>query len=274
MPFAILLAFPTSVMASDNSIVAFGHKVELIRPKAAEGRVEVDGRSIHQNWSLSLDEVALVGGVPVLLGSSGNGGNSCEATPFVISFPDGKTPRFDGPVDTCWIVTHKIASDRITFSTPAMPDADGEKWTWTPADGLKSDGKVKFVPSAEKGWSDLRDRSLNHPMGLFDYGPVATRIDQLLGDRKAQFLTAMNGPGIGRYEGDWFIGTACQRHNCSYTGSGSIVALDIPGRRLFLAWKPDGKKIEVRPAVAEWPSEARRSLATWAKEFEISRPNK
>jgi hypothetical protein len=93
----------------------------------------------------------------------------------------------------------------------------------------------------------------------------------MLGDRKPQFLKAMNGPGNGRYEGDWFIGTACQRHNCSYLGSGSIIALDIPGRRLFLAWKPDGKKIEVRPAVAEWLPEARRALAAWAKEFEPPR---
>lgn len=271
---AALILNASSVTARDDSIVAFGHNVIATRSTTGDGTIQVDGRVVHKNSTLSLDEVALVGGVPILIGKSGPGGNSCEWTPFIISFPEGKTPRFDGPVDTCWLVTHNIERDRITFGTPAMPDADGEKWTWTPADGLKSDGKVKFVPSAEKGWADLRDRSLGHPMDLFDYGPVSTRLDQMLGDRKPQFLTAMNGPGTGRYDGDWFIGSACQRHNCGHTGAGSIVALDISGRRLFIAWKPDGKKIEVRPVVADWPSEARQLLAAWAKEFEPPRPTR
>lgn len=110
-------------------------------------------------------------------------------------------------------------------------------------------------------------------MDLFTYGEVAGRLDQLVGDQKKQLLQTMNGPGSGQYEGDWFIGDACERHNCPgpNMGSGSIVAVDVPGRRLFVAWKPDGKKIEVRPPVGEWPSEARRPLAAWAKRFEPAR---
>lgn len=253
-----------------DSFTAFGRKIVVVAPRTEEGRIEIDGRAVHKNWSLSIDEVAVVSGTPVLIGSSGPGGNSCEATPFIISFPEGKAPRFDGPVDTCWLVTQKLASDRIMFSTPAMPDVEGQNWTWTAADGLRSDGKVKFAPTAAKGWGDLRDRSLRHPMDLFDYGAVTTRAEELVGDRRKEVLATMNGPGSGRYEGDWFIGDACQSHNCPGpgSGSGSIVVVDIQGRRLFLAWKPNEKKIEVRPAIGEWPTEARRPLATWAKLFE------
>ncbi|WP_407530113.1 hypothetical protein [Methylobacterium oryzisoli] len=208
-------------------------------------------------------------GTPVLIGNSSAGGNSCEAVPFVISLPVGKAPSFDGPINTCWVVNYTVGADRISFSTPAAPNAEGERWVWTPADGLRSDGRVAFAPASDKGWADLRDRSLEHPMELFDNGAVSVRLAQLLGDQKPQALTAMSGPGGGRYEGDRFIGEVCQWHNCP--SSGGITVVDIPGKRVFIAWKPDGKKIEVRPPVGEWPSEVRRPLATWAQTFEPKR---
>lgn len=123
---AVSLASPST--AADTKLTAFGHSVVVKESRTAEGSVEVDGRTLHRNWSLVLDEVAIVAGTPVLLGMSGAGGNSCEWTPFVISFPADKAPRFDGPVNTCWLVERKILSDRITFSTAAMPDSEGEKW--------------------------------------------------------------------------------------------------------------------------------------------------
>ena len=92
-----------------------------------------------------------------------------------------------------------------------MPDADGERWTWTPETGMTSEAKVKFIPKAGKDWSDHRDRPARHPMDLFDYGGLIPQIDRLVGDRKARLMKAMDGPGSGRFDGDWFIGDACER---------------------------------------------------------------
>lgn len=259
--------------ALDDEITAFGHRVIVKRPRTAESSIEVDGKTIHKNWSLTIDAADLIFGTPVVIGTSGSGGNACENSPFVISFPAGKAARFDGPINTCGTGDRKVEKDRLIFSYSAMPGSEGEKWSWTPDAGFRSDGKTKFAPTAGKGWADLRDRTLSHPMDLFDYGQVTARLDEMVGPRKPQVLKAMSGPGSGRFESDWFIGEACEAHNCPspVSGSGSITVVDIQGRRIFIAWKPDGQKIEVRPPINEWPTEARRPLATWAKLFEPSK---
>ena len=63
-----------------------------------------------------LDQIAIVGGIPVLIGGTSDGGNSCDGSPFVLSFPTGAPPRFDGPIDSCSKVTIEIKSDRVDFS--------------------------------------------------------------------------------------------------------------------------------------------------------------
>ena len=78
--------------------------------------------------------------------------------------------------------------------------------------------------------------------------------------------------GSGRFEGDWFYGDAFDRGSSG--DAGAFMAVGIREQRVFLAWKPESRKIEVRPPVGEWPSEARRSLATWAKQFERAQPRR
>ena len=244
LPAALLILSAITASAQTTKLKAFGRQVEVVQPRTEIGRLSVDGRKLHENWILWLDEVALVGGVPVMIGTSGPGGNACEATPFILSFPEGRAARFDGPVDTCGVVEYKVEAAQITFTMAASPLGDGERWTWTPADGLRNSGKVAFAPDTGKGWADLRDRGLLHPADLFANGATAARLNELVGDQRRALLSTMTGPGSGRYEGDWYIGESCQAHNCpnADTGSGAMLIVDIAGRRVFVAWRLPGKR--------------------------------
>lgn len=258
---AILLA--PGVLAADVSRF-FGHEI-AITGENPERSLEIDGRSVLKDAIISISEVTVIGGVPTLVGERSAGGNACDASPFIISFPQSGQPRIDGPIDSCAYVPREIKRDSILFSTPAVPGSDGERWSWTPADGLKKSTSVAFKADAAKGWATLRERTLEHPADVFSFSEIADQLSSLLGADRSAFEDIITGVGGGEFRGDNYIGIACTRHMCDSTGA--IVFLSTADRKVYVAWKPDGEKIVVRPPVKEWPDEPRQALKTWAAKW-------
>jgi hypothetical protein len=258
---AFLAVVSSAALATEFRARLFGHEV-VIAKSGFDDQLSVNGRVLQKSPILSISEMAVVSGVGVAIGRSGDGGNSCEASPFVLSFPAGDAARLDGPLDTCRPVSHDVMTGEISLNTRALPGKAGERWTWRPEEGFRATGTTSHSPNMRRGWAALRAREVTHPLDLYEYGEVAESIRGLLGSDEQAFLPALAGPGSIRFEGDLLVSRACMAHNCDRTGA--LLLADLQTRRLFLAWKPEVKPIVVRPAVGDWNGSARGQLRAWA----------
>jgi hypothetical protein len=197
----LVLGVPPSG-AAEFSTKMFGKDVSIVAVDEAQQKLVVDGVELVRNRYVSIEEIGVVGGVPVFVGDSSNGGNACSGAPFVVSFPSGGKPRLDGPLDTCSGAGHEMSSTALSFSSGPSPSSDGERWSWTAARGFEKLESVAFVPDATKGWDQLRERTASHPSDLMDYGVIADRIYQLAGPDKKLVMRMINGVGSGAFEGD------------------------------------------------------------------------
>lgn len=242
----------------------FGHDIR-ISGEYPDLSLDIDGQSVLKDAIITLSEVSLVDGVPALIGERSAGGNACDGSPFIVSFPLNAAPRLDGPIDSCSTVTVDVRQERLDFHTKPFPGRDGENWSWTPSDGLKALNSTVFAPDPNKGWANLRERKLEHPVNVFEYGEIAKQLDELLAADKANFETIIVGVGNGKFNGDDYVGTSCAAHMC--TSTGALIYLSAADRKVYVAWKPDGGKIVVRPEVKQWPSKPRLELKEWAEKW-------
>jgi hypothetical protein len=242
----------------------FGHHI-VIHQRDYEQVLSIDGRNVLKDATLTIDDVRVISGIPTVIGSSSPGGNSCNSSPFVVSFPVDGNPRVDGPVESCYPVNADVQTDKIVFSTRALPNTPGQTWTWTPKDGLAKSADQQFVADSSKGWSALREKTATHPSDLLSYGEIAAQINGLLGTEKDFYSDIILGVGSGSFEGDYFVGSSCTRHMCSEQEA--LLVAGVQEKKVFLAWKPSGEKIMVRPPVKEWPDRAKSALREWAAKW-------
>ncbi len=268
--FLFIVIIMTSIIeihptfAENINLNAFGHKVEIYG-ELGEQKLVIDGRPTLTNWSLNIESTAIVGGIGILIGTSNSGGNACDVSPFVVSFPDASPPRIDGPLENCSEVKFTIGHDNIRFETPALAGQNGKFWICNPENGF-SDAKEKhFVTIGKNGWIALRERLINHPSNLLKYDDLNHQISELLGNNKQSVLRYINGVGSGDYNGDSYIGSACVPHMCTIMEV--IIYADIRRKKFYIAWKPESKPIVVRPKVKEWPHSARLELRNWAHKW-------
>ncbi|TCU10020.1 hypothetical protein [Rhizobium sullae] len=243
----------------------FGHHFVITKGNDSQDSLKIDDRDVLKNYYVDIHEMHVVDGMPVAVGTSSAGGNACEGSPFVVSFPQGQKPRIDGPLDSCLPVTVKPSDSKLTLSTQATPNEPGQKWEWTASAGFKEVQGETFVADTSKGWDQLRERSVTHPGGLLNYAEVAAEINHLAGADKALVNDILIGVGSGVFKGDLFVGTACSRHMCM--DQEVVVVADLASRTVYLAWKPSGQKIKVNPAVKTWPEEAKAELRRWAAKW-------
>ncbi|MGX5721729.1 hypothetical protein [Shinella zoogloeoides] len=242
-----------------------GHTVE-IREKDFEKVLVVDGRELHTNQIVFLDDVYAFGDTVALVGTSSGGGNACDGAPFVLSFPGRGAPRIDGPIDSCVSVSWAVEGAGLVFSTVSVPGRETERWQWTAERGIAPLASVAFQADAASGWANLRERTFTHPSDAFGNGEIAASLKMVLGSDFEHFQTLMTGVGSGEFKGDDFVGTACRPHAC--LDEAGLIFLSSGERRAYAAWKPDGGKIAVFPApVKDWPEKARAELREWAKQW-------
>lgn len=242
----------------------FGHTVR-IEGEYPERALKIDDRELHREAILLFDELVIVEGVPALIGSSSNGGNICDGTPFVVSFPPGGKPRFDGPIEACVNIKHEVLEGRIIFSTNNIPGQGREQWSWTPADGLKELGIAAFVPDDKSGWQALRERVFQHPSDALKNAEIAQALKSLLGADFEAFQKIITGTGSGEFKSDDYVGTACTPHMCGEQEA--MLFLSAKDRQAYAAWKPYQRKIVVHPPVKQWPEKAKQELREWAEKW-------
>lgn len=254
-----------SIPAAGIEMKVFGHELLVIEAGGGTDSLSIDGRKIHTDEVITLREVTIVAGVPTVIGSSSAGGNACDAAPFVISFPPGKAPRFDGPLETCNSVSVDISETAIEFATTPLPGMNGERWTWTPS-GFQEQTAVAFAPNIASGWDDLRTRDATHPTDLVRNSALNEALRRAIGADADSVFSTLSGVGSVEFRGDVAVGTACVPHMCGEIEA--LVVADIRARVVYAAWKPQDAKIKVWPVVSVWPTEARSALRAWAAKWQ------
>lgn len=261
---ALMLTSAVQVSAVDIGKIS-GHTI-VIEGSMPEEDLKIDGRSVHKDAIISFDELVVVDGVPALLGSSSPGGNACDGSPFVLSFPKEGRPRLDGPIDNCAWFQHQTLDGGVEFSTHEVPGQKTDHWRWTPKDGFAQLASTDVQPDADASWDSLREKTLEHPSEAFQNAGVSTTIKGLLGSQFGMFQQLMTGVGSGEFKGDDYVGTACRPHMCM--DEAGLLFLSAHDRQAFAAWKPDGGKIVVFPPVKQWPEKAKSELRLWAKKWD------
>lgn len=261
---ALLGGAPSLAGAVELEKIA-GRTVE-IQEKDFEKALIVDGRELHKNQIVFLDDVYAFGDTTVLVGTSSGGGNACAGSPFVLSFPGRGGPRIDGPIENCASVSWQVDGASIIFSTGNIPGRETERWQWTAERGIAPLAPVAFQPDEGSGWINLRERTFAHPSDAFENAEIAASFKMVLGSDFERFQELMTGVGSGQFKGDDFVGTACRPHACG--DEAGLIFLSSNDRRVYVAWKPLGARIAVFPApVKDWPEKAKAELREWAKEW-------
>lgn len=259
------IGLATVVPAQAQGITeAFGHDVAVVsRPGSGMSVLKVDGREMLSEPIITLEGVAVVKGVPVMIGYAGAGGNACEGSPFVLSLPQGGTPKVDGPPDACGAKA-KVVRDGIVVTAAAGLNEDGRTWSWDPGRGLVPGPPLKRALLAGSGWDRLRERKVDHPARLMDYADTAKQVQALAGDKVGEVKAILDGPFSGGVDGTTYKAEGCQAHNCLETGM--LVLADIPGRRVYLAWRDaSSPAVHVAPAAATWTARGKAELKAWSE---------
>jgi hypothetical protein len=248
----------------DGKINMFGHDISIDESNY-QMNLSIDGKTVLTDQSIWLTQMVLVDGVPVIIGTNNAGGNACESQRFVLSFPPGKNPHLDGPVETCRGVKVTLMAGKIEFSTAATVAMPGEVWTWTVSGALEKTGETAYEPVMGEGWDNLRERTQSHPFDVLKLEEISKQVEKMVGADAKRYMQIMQGVGSGSFEGDKFYGTSCAPHMCGEIEG--LLAADIRKKELYLAWKESGEKIKVSPAVTAWPDFAKWKLKSWAAKW-------
>jgi hypothetical protein len=266
VPLSVALAQPNLSPDGGRTIKAFGHRVQL---KTHDGQtsLSVDGKKMIGDAYLGVDKFITIDGTGVIIGSSRNGGASCDFSPFIIAFPKGDSPRFDGIVDPCANPVPKttILKSAIVFETEALAGNPGKRWRWTPERGLQLEANVVQVASAGDGWRALKLRKAKYPNDLFKYKDLSRLIRQAVGEEWGKIEPALSGgPATMDYRGDLAVGWACEAHFCD--SRNFFVVADLVQERLYIAWNaPENDDTRTFPPLEAWSDEAREAFTRWSE---------
>ncbi len=241
-----------------------GHEIS-IKEVDYEKVLSVDGREMHRNMYVSFDEMTTITDVPVIIGSSSNGGNACDSSPFVLSVPAGGKARFDGPLESCSTISHTVENDKVIFKSVNIPGQGQQNWEWTPSNGFKEIGTIAFKAKDTSGWNALRERSIQYPFDVLDNIEISNQIKTLLGGDFSLYQSILIGPGTGEYKRGDYVGQSCAAHQCG--SQEGIIFLSQSDKQVYAALKPDGQKIRVYPPMKTWPSKAKYELKAWANKW-------
>lgn len=264
---ACVLAMLLGSAAMAQDLTVAGHQIVVKDDGMGSAALLVDGEVLHENGVIYLDGATqTVGGVTVLTGVAGSGGNACGAAPFVLAFPEGAAPALYGPVDSCREFTIQAQPDALVFATEPLPSEPGEVWVWNPATGLTEASPEAFSADSTVGWEAVPTLKGAHPVDAMKLAPVLSALQAGLGADYPVFAERISDLGSGDLTAEGYLGQSCLKYTCETDWA--ILYLHPATQGVFAAWHVDGEeKPHVWPAdTAVWPTEAMAALHAAAGE--------
>ena len=247
--------------AWSEGLTVAGHEITVKDDGMGSAALIVDGEVLHENGVIYLDEAAqTLGGVTVVTGVAGSGGNACGAAPFVLALPESAAPALYGPVDSCREFSMQVQPEALVFATEPLPSVPGEVWVWTPAEGLTEAPPEDFAADGSAGWEALPRLAQAHPVEAMKLAPVLQALQAGLGADYPVFAERISDLGSGDLTAEGYLGQACLKYTCDTDWA--LLYLHPATEGVFAAWHVDG---EVEPHFGPadtglWPAEAMAAL--------------
>lgn len=262
--FIILLGW--SAMASaEEALTVAGHQIVVTGDGFGTAGLEVDGIVLHENGVIYLDPLVQdLGGLAVVTGAAGSGGNACNAAPFVLALPEGGEPEFYGPVESCAYLLPVVEAEALVFASDPLPGYPGEVWIWTPGTGF-APGEARAFAGTE-GWEAFDSLAGAHPADALKITPVLEALEAGLGPDYPVFAERISDLGSGDLTTTGYLGQACIKASCY--DDWALLYLDRETQGVFAAWAVTGAaEPRLWPADRSlWPQEALAALPASAVE--------
>jgi hypothetical protein len=251
--------------AEDLSLA--GHQITVTENGMGSAALVVDGEVLYENGVIYLDEAAqTVGGMTVVTGVAGAGGNACGAAPFVLALPEGTKPALYGPVDSCREFTLQAQAEALVFSTEPLPSEPGEVWVWSPDSGLTAAAPEAFAADPALGWEALPSLSGAHPVEAMKLAPVLAALETGLGADYTVFAERISDLGSGDLTAEGYLGSACLKFTCDEDFA--VLYLHGATETVYAIWHVMGE-VETRvwpKDTDQWPPEVLAALREIAGE--------
>ena len=261
---AIFLLLCSAALADDVRQVA-GYDIRVTEDGMGSATLTVNGTVLLESGVIFLDpDPQSPGGVPVLTGVAGPGGNACGAAPFVLALPDGAPAALYGPLDSCREFTLQVQPEALVFTTEPLPAEPGEVWVWNPITFLTEALPEEFAADPALGWDALPKLAGAHPVQAMRLGAVLTTLQAGLGPDYDAFAERISDLGSGDLVSGSYLGEACLKFTCE--ADWALLYLDADTQQPFAIWHVEGE-IENRiwPAdTTQWPETALEVLRTKA----------
>ncbi|TAG18963.1 MAG: hypothetical protein EAZ40_11025 [Rhodobacterales bacterium] len=234
---ALLLA---GTAAAQEAVAVGGKQISVATDGMGSAALSVDGAVVLESGVIFLDpEAQVIGGVPVLTGVAGSGGNACGAAPFVLALPEGGSPGLYGPIDSCRAFTMQVQPDGLVFATEALPAEPGEIWVWNPITGLTEALPEEFAADPALGWDALPTLAGAHPVEAMRLdGVLAALQGGLSGEDYTAFAERISDLGSGDLTATGYLGEACLKFTCD--ADWALLYLDAKTQSVYAIWHVSG----------------------------------
>jgi hypothetical protein len=261
----LALVIAAGAALAEDALMVDGQRITVTSDGLGSATLTVNGAALHENGVIYLDpEPQLVGGVTVITGSAGAGGNACNPSPFVVVLPENAAPQFWGPVESCSYFTPTLDGDRVVFTSDPVPGAPGETWVWTQGVGFAPGPAVGFA--ADAGWEALDRLQGAHPVDAMAIAPVLQQLTEALGADYPVFAERISDLGSGDLTSEGYLGQACLKFTCE--ADWAVLYLHRESRQVFAIWHVSGEvESHIWPKeTTQWPPEAMAALRASASD--------
>lgn len=218
-----------------------------------------DGQEVARNWVVYFDRVLKLGETSVALFDVGDGGNQCGPATVIVWKPKDEGVRTETIGEDCGAPPAAATEQDLYFVPFLVPGTSQNVIAWSPEKGLRVSGTLSFSPQPGTGWPELANAQLESIVDAFDNEAVYAAAKKLLGDRLADFATGLlTGGEIERTVNGIMYGSGCVPHACG--SADAFMAVDIKGRKLYLAQAGENPDPSAWPPLKTWPADMRSAM--------------
>ncbi len=169
--------------------------LQIVETEGGEKELRHGARVLVKDYLVSESLAAKFKDTHARVFDVGPGGNACDGWPAVVTVGKDGTAAIDTTMKgLCSLFAASADEEGFTFVERAVPDQAGSVWRFTPEAGMRRLGLLVFRPQPKTTWNDL-EKSLDHPLALFDVAPFDAAVRKLTGNQYNDFTLRLRVAG-------------------------------------------------------------------------------
>lgn len=265
----LALCTATTILAQTLDVAQLPGGISVTITRLAQDSVQVlsaNGNELLRAHSITVetDLIDAGGQTAGLLVQAASQDPACPALPYALTVQFDQ-PWLRGPLGrpcTAYAAA-TYPGGAILFSVPQL-HADGDAMLFDLQQGYFRLGPIAFAPQPDRGWDALDGEVGGYndlsPLDLYAAQPVYEDLADMWGETLfvfAQHLASRTAPII---QGNVLLQTGCLPSQCAFAIG--MLAVDPANEAIYAAYFNEGAP-DARPAIEDWPEEARAIYERW-----------